>query len=172
MTNPKNINSHTNSHIQHSNTPWFDPVPSKDHGQRILFTGPDGMKDQEMSIAEEYRYIEIGTMSKEGTSELDYLYRQGPNPKGQSYFAMKRKHQQIASVGWRHEDADFLNKKMSNEGNNHMHRGEFRQEAENRNTHLYQSPYYEKVEFVKKGFKKDEKKSEPKSETKVKDTEK
>lgn len=160
MTNPK-----THSHIQHSNTPWFDPVPSKDHGQRILFTGPDGMKDQEMNIAEKYRYIEIGTMSKEGTSELDYLYRQGPNPKEQSYFAMKRKHQQIASVGWRHEDADFLNKIISNETNNHMVRGEFRQEAENRNTHLYQSPYYEKVEFLKKGLKK----VENKSETKVKD---
>jgi len=122
------------------------------------------MKDQEMNIAEKYRYIEIGTMSKEGTSELDYLYRQGPNPKGQSYFAMKRKHQQIASVGWRHEDADFLNKIISNETNNHMVRGEFRQEAENRNTHLYQSPYYEKVEFLKKELKK----VENKSETKVK----
>ena len=113
------------SHIQHSDTPWYDPVPSKDHGQRILFTGPDGMKDQKMIVAEEYRYIETGTMSKEGTSELDYLYRQAPCPEGQSYFAMRRKQQHIGSIGWRHQDAGFLNKKMSNQTDSHMHRGEY-----------------------------------------------
>merc|ERR1712048_475986 len=128
---------------QNQLTSWYDPTPSKEHGQRILFTGPDGMYDQEMEISNEHRYIGIGTMSKEGTSELDFLYRQGPNPEGQSYFAMKRKHQTIASIGWGYEDAAFLNKKLTDETQNNLQRGEFRQAAEDRYTHLYQSPYYE-----------------------------
>ena len=137
------MSSTNDNNNNNTSVPWYDPVPSKDHGQRILFTGPDGMKDQEMNISEEHRYIGIGTMSKEGTSELNFLYRQGPNPKGQSYFAMKRKHQTIASVGWGHQDAAFLNKKLTDEKQNHLQRGEFRQAAEDRYTHLYQSPYYE-----------------------------
>jgi len=135
---------------QQNDTPWYDPVPSSDHGQRILFTGPDGMKDQEMNITEQQRYIGIGTMSKEGTSELDFIYRQGPIPKGKSHFAMKRKNQQIGSIGWGHQDAEFLNRKMSCEKQNHVQRGEFRQAAEDRYTHLYQSPYYEDPNQKKK----------------------
>ena len=126
----------------------FDPTPSIRHGQRILFTGPDGIVDQTMRIEPEHRYIGIGTMSAEGTSELDYLYRPGPNQinqqtkKEEPYWALKRKHETIGGIGWGHQDARFLNKKLSHEANNHLIRGEFRQAAEDRFTHLYQSPYY------------------------------
>merc|ERR1719378_1605405 len=92
------------------------------------------------------QHMRIGTMSKEGTSELDFLCRQGPNPHGQKYWSMKRKHENIASVGWGHKDAAFLNKKLTDDTQNHLQRGEFRQAAEDRYTHLYQSPYYPKPE--------------------------
>merc|ERR1711974_276047 len=133
----------------------FDPTPSKDYGQRILFTGPDGMCDQTMKIENEHRYIGIGTMSKEGTSELDFLCRQGPNPPGQSYFAMKRKHQTLGAIGWGHEDATFLNRKLTGQKCYNYPRGEFRQAAEDRYTHLYQSPWYPDPKDKKLEKKKD-----------------
>lgn len=95
-----------------------------------------------MKIEPEHRYIGIGTMSQEGTSELNYLYRQGPTPENQPYWAMKRKHQNIGGIGWGHNDAADLNKKLSFEKQHHLIRGEFRDAAEDRHTHLYQSPWY------------------------------
>merc|ERR1711934_15870 len=121
----------------------FDPTPSKNFGQRILFTGPDGICDQKMQIKTEHRYVGIGTMSKEGTSELDYLYRQGPlDTSKEAYWAMKRKNAHNGGIGWGVHDAPFLNRKLSDEKNHNIQRGEFRNAAEDRYTHLYQSPWY------------------------------
>ena len=92
-----------------------------------------------MKTEQEHRYVGIGTMSKEGTSELNYLYRPGPNEDG---WCMKRKHECIGGIGWGHQDSEFLNKKLSHEKQNTLQRGEFRQAAEDRFTHLYQSPWY------------------------------
>ena len=108
-----------------------------------------------MKIEPEHRYIGIGTMSQEGTSELNYLYRPGPHDTQQPYWAMKRKHQTIGGIGWGHNDARFLNRKLTDEVDNHLIRGEFRQAAEDRFTHLYQNPWYpdpneEKKKEVKK----------------------
>merc|ERR1711974_507970 len=81
--------------------------------------------------------------SKEGTSELDFICRQGDLPKGhQSYWAMRRKHETLGAIGWGHADAPFLNKKLTDEKQYKQQRGEFRQAAEDRYTHLYQSPWY------------------------------
>ena len=131
----------------------FDPTPSVNHGQRILYTGPDGIIDQTMHIEPEHRYIGIGTMSAEGTSELNYLYRPGPEENLATSTSFQRKHETIGGIGWGHQDAAFLNRKLSDDKNHKCIRGVFRQAAEDRFTHLYQSPYYDPQESEAKSKK-------------------
>ena len=40
----------------------------------ILFTGPDGMRDQRVKV-EDYHFIGHTTVSPEATADLNYLYR-------------------------------------------------------------------------------------------------
>ena len=42
-------------------------------------TGPDGICDHSVTVEPEHRYVGIGTMSQEGTSEVDYLWRAAPS---------------------------------------------------------------------------------------------
>lgn len=39
------------------------------------FTGPDGIRDHQASVLDPNTYVGIGTMSPEGTSDLNYLWR-------------------------------------------------------------------------------------------------
>ena len=38
-------------------------------------TGPDGIRDHQASVLDPNTYVGIGTMSPEGTSDLNYLWR-------------------------------------------------------------------------------------------------
>ncbi|XP_002737545.1 protein SPMIP2-like [Saccoglossus kowalevskii] len=100
----------------------------------VLFTGPDGIDDYRVNVVRDGRHVGIGTMSREGSSELKYLYRAAlrtPHPRPKS--------SQVGEIGWgipSYTDRRLLRTGMQ------IKTGEFRQAAEDRHTHLYQNPWY------------------------------
>ncbi|XP_039258360.1 protein SPMIP2-like [Styela clava] len=121
----------------------FDPVTKRyilplgvnSTGRRMLFTGPDGIRNQWVSVAADHnRYVGIGTMSPEGTSDLDYLYR--PSPRDSP--ALRPKHRRVGEIGW--GIPGYADRSVLHTGQQ-LKRGEFRQSAEDRHTHLYQNPW-------------------------------
>ena len=100
---------------------------------RVLFTGPDGVRDHRVNVLEPARYIGIGVMSPEGTSELSYLWRAAVTTK---HPLSKMKN--VGEIGWNVEggsDIRDLKKRKP------LLTGEFRQLSEDRHSHLYQNPW-------------------------------
>ncbi|XP_071107027.1 protein SPMIP2-like isoform X1 [Haliotis cracherodii] len=101
---------------------------------RMLFTGPDYNRDHRVTVQPENRMVGIGTMSKEGTSESDYLWRAAPRtPYPRSKSSM------VGGIGWGIQE--FTDWSMPITGRQVM-MGEFRQELENSHAHKYQNPWY------------------------------
>lgn len=101
---------------------------------RVLYTGPDGNCDHRVAIEPEHRYVGIGTMSPEGTSEADYLWRAAP-----STSFHRPKTSKVGEIGWSvpsYQDWTYPNTARQ------IMLGHFRQEAEDRHSHLYQNPWY------------------------------
>merc|ERR1712137_128274 len=64
------------------------PAPAEEQimsGGRMLFTGPDYLRDHRVKVEEEHRYIGIGTMHPDHSSELDYIMRGNPENKPRLY---------------------------------------------------------------------------------------
>ncbi|XP_054648454.1 uncharacterized protein C4orf45 isoform X2 [Dunckerocampus dactyliophorus] len=64
-------------------------------GQRMIFTGPDGIGDYRPRSNHSAQYVGVGSLSPEATGDLTYLWRAAPNtppplPK-QAY---------VGEVGW------------------------------------------------------------------------
>ncbi|CAG2193973.1 unnamed protein product [Mytilus edulis] len=108
-----------------SNEPWKG---------RMLFTGPDATKDHLMTVNQEHRQVGIGTMSREGTSETDYLWR----PATGTPFHRPRT-SKVGEVGWGIPNSTDW--KVSRTGKQIM-LGEFRQACEDRHSHLYQNAWF------------------------------
>ncbi|MED6292571.1 hypothetical protein CHARACLAT_001776 [Characodon lateralis] len=60
--------------MQNSNKASEEPQ----YGQRIIFTGPDGIGDYRPRSNYIPLYIGVGTTSREATSDLRYLFRAAP----------------------------------------------------------------------------------------------
>ncbi|XP_061191314.1 protein SPMIP2-like [Saccostrea echinata] len=101
---------------------------------RMLFTGPDGNCDHRVTVEPDHRHIGIGTMSVEGTSEADYLWR----PASSTPFPRPRT-ANVGEIGW--EVPRRTDWSMPLTGRQVI-LGDFRQECENRHSHLYQNPWY------------------------------
>uniref|UniRef100_A0A8C6T5Z2 Uncharacterized protein n=1 Tax=Neogobius melanostomus TaxID=47308 RepID=A0A8C6T5Z2_9GOBI len=57
-----------------------DGRPGRPHyGQRIIFTGPDGVGDYRPRLCDFPRYIGEGSVSAEATGDLSYLWRPAPH---------------------------------------------------------------------------------------------
>ncbi|KAL3877719.1 hypothetical protein ACJMK2_035384 [Sinanodonta woodiana] len=113
------------SNILLTNEPWKG---------RVLYTGPCGVTDHRVRVEPENRYIGIGTMSREGSSEVSYLWRAAPNTP-----FPRPKTSRVGEIGWRvPAHADWS---MPNSGRQIM-LGHFRQECEDRHSHLYQNAWY------------------------------
>ncbi|XP_062518666.1 protein SPMIP2-like [Corticium candelabrum] len=100
---------------------------------QVLFTGPDGIGNYTVNVKEQSS-IGIGTMSPEGTSDVRYLSRAGPNcthPPAKSYY--------VGEVGW---GVPKLSDPTPWTTKHQMTLGELRQAAEDKHTHLYQNPWY------------------------------
>ena len=65
-------------------------------GGRMLFTGPDYLRDHRVKVDDEHRYIGIGTMHPDASSELDYITRANPDNKPKLY----RKNEMVGEIGW------------------------------------------------------------------------
>ncbi|XP_031562896.1 uncharacterized protein C4orf45-like [Actinia tenebrosa] len=100
---------------------------------KVVFTGPDAISNQRVTRLQP-TYVGIGTMSPEGTSDAEYLWRPGrrwafPAPKSAS----------VGAIGWGLNLFHDIKRLKSGQ---QIMRGEFRQECEDRHTHLYQNPWY------------------------------
>ncbi|XP_033121347.1 uncharacterized protein C4orf45 homolog [Anneissia japonica] len=118
-----------------SDATWMTPMGNNDMGKgAVLFTGPDGIGDYKVGVVTDDRFVGIGTMSAEGTSELKYITRaspQTPHPRPKTRW--------VGEIGWLIPPfKDFRAVSTRHQIKN----GEFRRANENRHTHLYQNPWY------------------------------
>ncbi|KAL0974327.1 hypothetical protein UPYG_G00218890 [Umbra pygmaea] len=109
--------------------------PHKASGQRMLFTGPDGIGDYRARLIDSTRYTGVGPLSSEATGDLSYLCRpspcQPPPMPRQSY---------VGEVGWGLKYHQQLNRETLL-NNKQIKRTEFRSMLEDRVTHRYQNPW-------------------------------
>ncbi|XP_010898295.2 uncharacterized protein C4orf45 [Esox lucius] len=113
-------------------------------GSRILFTGPDGIGDYRARLIDFPRYIGIGPLSPEGTSDLSYLCRPAlcnlpPMPK----------HCFTGEVGWGLQYHQHLNRQTLH-SNMQIKKAEFRSALEDRVTQRYQNPWHAPPHFPDK----------------------
>jgi hypothetical protein len=100
----------------------------------VLFTGPDGVGNYKVEV-KEASYIGHSTMSPEATSDTRYLCRGAtgcPHPTSRSH--------KVGEVGW--GVPTNVDHSLLKSGHQIMLK-EFRQQVEDRHTHLYQEPYYD-----------------------------
>ena len=50
-------------------------------GGRMLFSGPDYLRDHRVKVEPEHRHIGIGSMHVEGSSQANYITAEDPNNK-------------------------------------------------------------------------------------------
>ncbi|KAK2160752.1 hypothetical protein LSH36_127g07034 [Paralvinella palmiformis] len=96
--------------------------------------GPYGVRDYNSEECREHRYVGEGTMSAEGSSQVNYLWHA---PEGVP-FPRSRSHK-VGEVGW--GIPTFVDWTTPNSGQQ-IQLGEFRQLVEDRYTHLYQNAWY------------------------------
>merc|ERR1712071_587962 len=80
--------------------------------QKVLYTGPDGMRDYIASVETEHRKIGIGPLPQLESSEVDYIPRPAPPREGtpyESYMTLRRKTHIIGEIGWRVQDGKRIN---------------------------------------------------------------
>lgn len=112
----------------------YSIIESEPWKGRVLFTGPDMIGDHRVTVQQEHRQIGIGTMSPEGTSETDYLWRAStatPFPRPRST--------RVGEVGW---GLPVMADNRITRSGRQIVLGEFRQLCENGHTHRYQNPWY------------------------------
>lgn len=61
----------------------------------VVYTGPNGERDQKVSVSLDFQMVGIGDRSPEITSQMGYLSRPPPGTK-----FPKAKHGQIGEIGW------------------------------------------------------------------------
>ncbi|CAB3992795.1 Hypothetical predicted protein [Paramuricea clavata] len=101
----------------------------------VLFTGPDAIQDHKTKILNA-RATGIGTLSPEGTGDLDYVLRAArgcPHPRPKSV--------KVGEIGWDVASVRKDHVKLWKSGHQ-IKLGEFRLACELRHTHLYQNPWY------------------------------
>ncbi|KAL5469529.1 hypothetical protein EMCRGX_G030794 [Ephydatia muelleri] len=99
----------------------------------VLFTGPDSVGNLRVSVKER-RFVGHGALSPEASGDTQYIMRgASTNPHPVS------KNSKVGEIGWgvpKLSDYSLL------KSGNQMTLGTFRQQAEDRHSHLYQEPYY------------------------------
>eukprot|EP00057_Strongylocentrotus_purpuratus_P017301 XP_011671775.1 PREDICTED: uncharacterized protein LOC592577 isoform X2 [Strongylocentrotus purpuratus] len=99
---------------------------------QILFTGPSGIRDYKVNVVTDDRMVGIGTMSQEGTSDLQYIWRGAPGAP-----PPRRRSQWVGEVGWfippYHDTKNTLS-------GNQIQLKVFRKAQEEKYTHRFQEP--------------------------------
>ncbi|XP_074003387.1 protein SPMIP2 [Numenius arquata] len=102
---------------------------------RVVFPGPDGVRDYRTRKPEHTHYIGATSPAIEGTSDVNYLWRPAPCL---SYVSLHRPHY-AGEIGWGVRELSHFTRKNLQSGAQ-IKRGPFRQAAEDRATHWYQNP--------------------------------
>ncbi|XP_063044089.1 protein SPMIP2 [Engraulis encrasicolus] len=105
-------------------------------GQRMIFTGPDGIGDYRTKQYDFKGFIGIGPKSPESTGDLDYLFRAAPGTPPQ----LPKDHY-VGGVGWGVQYCGAINANALHSAHR-FKRGEFRTALEDRITHKYQNPWF------------------------------
>lgn len=101
---------------------------------QVLFTGPSGIRDYKVNVVTDDRMVGIGTMSPEGTSALQYIWRGTPG-----VAPPRRRSQWVGEIGW--FIPPFHDTKNTMSGNQIQLRV-FRKAQEEKYTHRFQEPWY------------------------------
>ncbi|XP_040107213.1 uncharacterized protein C4orf45 homolog [Oryx dammah] len=105
-------------------------------GKRMVFTGPDYVKDYLPQVAQHTAYIGEKHPALEKTGDLRYLWR----PASNRSLPAKYKPEYVGEIGWGIPEYDFINKTRLQTGF-HIKYGEFSQAAIDKLSHRYQSPW-------------------------------
>uniref|UniRef100_A0A8D2B6Q5 Sperm microtubule inner protein 2 n=1 Tax=Sciurus vulgaris TaxID=55149 RepID=A0A8D2B6Q5_SCIVU len=117
---------------------YREPI-SKTVGKRMIFTGPDYVKDYLPKVHQHTSYIGEKRPALEKTGDLRYLWRSAPNRS----WPAKYKYEYVGGVGWGIQDYNFINKSRQESGF-HVKNGELTFEAINKINHRYQNPWQPK----------------------------
>ncbi|XP_051821704.1 uncharacterized protein C4orf45 homolog isoform X1 [Antechinus flavipes] len=112
-------------------------------GRRIIFTGPDGIKDYKAKCPANTTYTGEKRPVLGATTDLNYLWR--PAPKRS--FAPIQKHFYVHEIGWGIPELSCINQSRLTTGVN-IKRGEFRKRVEEIISHRYQNPWYPKPQIL------------------------
>uniref|UniRef100_A0A8C7ZVK2 Uncharacterized protein n=1 Tax=Oryzias sinensis TaxID=183150 RepID=A0A8C7ZVK2_9TELE len=72
-----------------------DADPEGQRGQRMIFTGPDGIGDYRPKLTDFPHHIGVGPVSHEATGDLGYLWRAAPHAPPTT-----ARHSYVGEVGW------------------------------------------------------------------------
>ncbi|XP_063192352.1 protein SPMIP2 [Chroicocephalus ridibundus] len=104
---------------------------------RVIFSGPDGIRDYRTRKSDHTHYIGVTSPAIEGTSDVNYLWRPAPCP---SYVSLLRRTHYPGEIGWGVMELSHFTWKHLQSGAQ-IKRGPIRQAAEDKATHRYQNPW-------------------------------
>ncbi|KAL2088618.1 hypothetical protein ACEWY4_015517 [Coilia grayii] len=118
------------------------PNESPRYGQRIIFTGPDGIGDYRTKQYDFKRFVGNGPLSPDSTGDLDYLLRAAPGTP-----PPLPKHHYVGGVGWGVQYCGAINASTLSSAHQRK-RGEFSTAVEDRIAHRYQNPWFVPPHFL------------------------
>ncbi|XP_063776534.1 protein SPMIP2 [Pseudophryne corroboree] len=110
--------------------------PLHESGKRMLYTGPNYVRDYRAKLPDCITYIGEGTASAERTSEVDYLCRAAPGTP-----APLPKNSYVGGIGWGVSAFSMINRDQLCSGHQ-IKIGDFRQACEDKIAHQYQNPWH------------------------------
>ncbi|XP_068125609.1 protein SPMIP2 [Hyperolius riggenbachi] len=116
--------------------------PQYESGKRMLYTGPDYVKDYRPKLYDCTRYVGETMPSQESTSDVNYLYRAAPGTP-----SPLPKHCYVGGIGWGVTEFHLLNRSQLS-SNCQIKMGEFRRACEDKVTHQYQGPWHPVPEIL------------------------
>ncbi|XP_027622377.1 uncharacterized protein C4orf45 homolog [Tupaia chinensis] len=112
-------------------------------GRRMVYTGPDYIKEHLPSIQEHTTYVGEGQPSPEKTGDLQYLWR----PAWHSSQPARYKHEFVGGVGWGVRALDSVSRPWPHSGF-HIKYEELSRSAIEKLTHRYQNPWQPKPHIL------------------------
>ncbi|XP_012591075.2 protein SPMIP2 [Microcebus murinus] len=112
-------------------------------GKRMIFTGPDYIKDHLPKIHQHTSYIGEKRPVLEKTGDLRYLWRPAPDRS----MPAKYKHEYVGGIGWGVQEYNFINKSRLASGF-HVKGGEESLAALSKVTHRFQNPWQPKPHIL------------------------
>ncbi|XP_040188345.1 uncharacterized protein C4orf45 homolog [Rana temporaria] len=110
--------------------------PQYESGKRMLYTGPDYVRDYRPKLPDFTQYVGERMPSHESTSEVKYLCRAPPGTP-----APLPKARYVGGIGWGVSEFTCLNRSQLC-SSYQIKEGEFRRACEDKVTHRFQNPWH------------------------------